>query len=252
MMAERAPLLGAPAPAARWRGAASRVACGALALCGAFAWVSRRGASASSSVLGESGLRATTTTSQWAPFEEAYVERWVSGDGSVGLEEHLVPYGFLSQTYAYWRWGLNGASAFSRERRGSSRGDDNRGANATTTFYPSASALRAAVEARTLSRGAVVFVDVRYAALDGDWGYEELVARHGLDPLSLDVGPRAGGHRVAGVDEARMDATCLYDHTPDLVRRSALLRALLGPARRRRFCSALAPPLRLVERRDED
>ena len=58
------------------------------------------------------------------------MERWVSGDGSVGLEEHLVPYGFLSQTYAYWRWGLNGASAFS-ERRGS-RGDP--GANATTTL----------------------------------------------------------------------------------------------------------------------
>mgnify|MGYP004112120897 CR=1 FL=1 len=76
------------------------------------------------------------TTSQWAPFEEAYVERWVSGDGSVGLEEHLVPYGFLSQTYAYWRWGLNGASAFSRERRGLSRGDENRGANATTILLP--------------------------------------------------------------------------------------------------------------------
>ncbi|KAH8097216.1 hypothetical protein JL720_98 [Aureococcus anophagefferens] len=158
-------------------------------------------------------LRATTTTAQWTPFEKPFVETWSAGDGSVEIEEHLVPYGFLSQAYAYWRWGLNGALSSSA-----------RGPSATSHFYPSAAHLARAVERGAIARHAVVYVDVRYAALDTSWDAKRLSRDFGLKPKALN----ARGARSPGLDEVAMDPTCVYDHTPDLVKRSRLLRALLA------------------------
>jgi len=155
-----------------------------------------------------------TATGQWSVLSPGAprVARWTSGDGSVALEEHIVPYGFLTQSYAYWRYGLNG-KRFAADA----------GADATTHFYASSADLRRAVEAKALSAGAVVFLDVRYATLDTDWDSGALFDR-GLPSAALD----ARGPRVAGLDEALLDPTCVYDHTPDLVLRSRLLRALLA------------------------
>ncbi len=201
---EGSPLLGAGAR--RRRAPAVAFACAAAAALGV-AYTRATPAHATPS------LRATTTTAQWTPFEKPFVETWSAGDGSVALEEHLVPYGFLSQAYAYWRWGLNGALSSSA-----------RGPSATSHFYPSAAHLARAVERGAIARHAVVYVDVRYAALDTSWDARRLARDFGLKPKALD----ARGARSPGLDEVAMDPTCVYDHTPDLVKRSRLLRALLA------------------------
>jgi len=201
---EGSPLLGAGAR--RRRAPAVAFACAAAAALGV-AYTHATPAHATPS------LRATTTTAQWTPFEKPFVETWSAGDGSVALEEHLVPYGFLSQAYAYWRWGLNGALSSSA-----------RGPSATSHFYPSAAHLARAVERGAIARHAVVYVDVRYAALDTSWDAKRLARDFGLKPKALN----ARGARSPGLDEVAMDPTCVYDHTPDLVKRSRLLRALLA------------------------
>ncbi|KAH8050548.1 hypothetical protein JL721_11372 [Aureococcus anophagefferens] len=143
-------------------------------------------------------LRATTTTAQWTPFEKPFVETWRTPIGA-------------------------GASA-ARSPVAAPRGEP---------LLPVAAHLARAVERGAIARHAVVYVDVRYAALDTSWDAKRLARDFGLKPKALN----ARGARSPGLDEVAMDPTCVYDHTPDLVKRSRLLRALLAydePLRRRR------------------
>jgi len=112
------------------------------------------------------------------------------------VEEHYVATpGFGQQTYAFWRFGLS----LRRRLRVRSR------------RYESARALLSALESDELSARALVFLDVRYQALDTQ--HDELIGFS------------------SGLDQRFVDPTCVYDYTPDLVRRSTLLRRALAYAR---------------------
>lgn len=148
------------------------------------------------------------------------VTQWSAGDAEpeVRLEEHMIiaPC-FSQQTYAYWRYGLNGPQAARGRRR----------LTVTSYAYHSKRELIAALWAKRVAAGALVFADVRYTALDYEWDYDLLTRPpYNLSRSSLvEVGDR---QRLPGLDERYMDPTCVYDYTPDLLLRSRLLRTLLS------------------------
>ncbi|KAJ8599147.1 hypothetical protein CTAYLR_008285 [Chrysophaeum taylorii] len=147
------------------------------------------------------------------------VSEWSAGDlePAVRVDEHFVHAPcFGEQTYAYWRYALNGPKATTGRRR----------VLATSHFYGSREKLIWALETRRIKPRSLVFVDVRYTGLDYEWDYEALSSDLGLDSASLvDVGHR---RRQPGLDEEVLDPTCVYDYTPDLVLRSRLLRRVLS------------------------
>lgn len=148
------------------------------------------------------------------------VTQWSAGDAEpeVRLEEHMIiaPC-FSQQTYAYWRYGLNGPQAAGGGRR----------LTVTSYAYRSKRELIEALRAKRVAAGALVFADVRYTALDYEWDYDLLTRPpYNLSRSSLvELGSR---QRLPGLDERYMDPTCVYDYTPDLLLRSQLLRTALS------------------------
>lgn len=139
--------------------------------------------------------------------------RWSGGSGSGdarSIEEHLIRAPcFGEQTYAYWRYALNGPRSKQR-------------VEAVTYAYRDSEELYQAVENEKLSAHAMVFVDVRYTALDYEYDFS-WARRNNL--TTADVGNRP---RLPGLDEQLLDPTCVYDYTPNLFLRSRLLRALFS------------------------
>lgn len=135
---------------------------------------------------------------------------WGSG---LDIEEHYL-YGkpallssvFIKQAYAFWRYVLKPP------------------VRAVTRGYFSREALVDALRNRQIKKGALVFVDVLFEAMDTQWDYEELKNIPGI----LEKGDLEASELSAGDPRRALDFLCVYQHTPDILRRSSLLRALLS------------------------
>ena len=133
------------------------------------------------------------------------VEYWTAGtEGEEQvLEEHYVQWPcFGQQTYAYWRFGLN-----KRDRGPKTRVQSFSYADPKNLIY--------ALERRQIGENAIVFLDVRYTALDTKEDFEILRDDYRVDIFLQKRVPQ-------------MDPTCVYDYTPDLLLRSTLLRRVLA------------------------
>ncbi|KAH8067534.1 hypothetical protein JL721_7374 [Aureococcus anophagefferens] len=140
------------------------------------------------------------------------------GGGAVAIEEHcldgdspLLSQTFQKQAYAYWRFALNGDV-----QTGPS-------VEATTRVYATRAAFFAALERKRLNAGALVFLDVLYEGLDTAYDRAALADTHVLD--HGDLPESACGAKDPATD---LDYVCAYQHTPDVLRRSSLLRALFA------------------------
>jgi len=173
--------------------------------------------------------------------ESTFSNRWRSAPSSqpqnkvVRVEEHYL-YGkpallsgvFLKQAYAFWRYVLNGRRAL----RASANMDSvlSYDVEVTTKAYYSRSALLRALSQRDLAPGAVVFIDVIFEAMDTEWRFKELAGEpHNLRPSNL---LQIGDLEMSKVDdyelEDDLDFLCVYQHTPNVLLRSTLLRELLA------------------------
>lgn len=133
------------------------------------------------------------------------------------IEEHYV-YGrrlessvFLKQAYSFWRYVLLPGT----------------GARVSTRSYADSRALLDALSERELGQGSMVFVDVLYECIDTEYPFDDIVGS-GVDPRDV---VRAGDLPTSpwADDPAHhLDFICVYHHTPDLLKRSKLLRSLLG------------------------
>ncbi|KAJ1457465.1 hypothetical protein M885DRAFT_426354, partial [Pelagophyceae sp. CCMP2097] len=135
-------------------------------------------------------------------------ERWTAGDAGVAVEEHYVsaqPQIFGAEAYAYWRYGLNGPRAPARP-----------GVDVESFAYSNVDALLAALTEGRLKKGAMVFVDVRYHAVDSEW----------IAPAGAKLAAARGAGASLALDRRKQDSTCVYDYTPDLFLRSRLLRGV--------------------------
>ncbi|KAH8062319.1 hypothetical protein JL722_3234 [Aureococcus anophagefferens] len=121
------------------------------------------------------------------------------------------PQTFQKQAYAYWRFALNGDV-----QTGPS-------VEATTRVYATRAAFFAALERKRLNAGALVFLDVLYEGLDTAYDRAALADTHVLD--HGDLPESACGAKDPATD---LDYVCAYQHTPDVLRRSSLLRALFA------------------------
>ncbi|MEM7519086.1 MAG: hypothetical protein AAF368_19445, partial [Planctomycetota bacterium] len=133
------------------------------------------------------------------------------------IEEHYV-YGrrlessvFLKQAYAFWRYVLLAGS----------------GARVTTRSYADSRALLDALSERELAQGSVVFVDVLFEAIDTEYPLEDVVSS-GVDPRSVVRVGDLVASPWADDPAHHLDFICVYHHTPDLLKRSKLLRTLLA------------------------
>ncbi|KAJ8602662.1 hypothetical protein CTAYLR_004112 [Chrysophaeum taylorii] len=149
---------------------------------------------------------------------------WRTSAPVLEIEEHYL-YGrpftlssvFVKQAYAFWRYVLN-SDTFARGR----------GVSATTRAYGDRGALMTALSQRELKPGALVFVDVIFEAMDTDWDFD--ILKEDVDPkVLLQTGDLEASPLTAEPNKERaLDYLCVYHHTPDLLKRSALLRALLA------------------------
>lgn len=123
----------------------------------------------------------------------------------ISMEEHLVRDercggDMMREAYAFWRFGL----------------EKGRGIQVRSVVHGSPEELLQALRTRSVSRGALVFVDVVY------WSLER-------DPVELSGNSKNASQFAYTTGEHRdIDALCVYQHTPDLARRSRLVRSLLA------------------------
>ena len=168
------------------------------------------------------------------------VETWACGGrgDAVAVEEHYLAkrdggpslmsgHIFLKQAYTYWRYGLCGPRASARAGTA---------ARVTSYRYDGRQALLSALAEGKLRAGAVVWVTVTSEALDTDFDdFDTLQRAYGVPRASLQRGVVGD---LDGDAATALDTMCVYQYTPDVVRKSRLLRALLARVRRRLFRQA--------------
>ncbi|KAH8059547.1 hypothetical protein JL721_9288 [Aureococcus anophagefferens] len=119
--------------------------------------------------------------------------------------------------YTYWRYGLCGPRASARAGQA---------ARVTSYRYDGRQALLSALAEGKLGAGAVVWVTVTSEALDTDFDdFDTLQRAYGVPRASLQRGVVGD---LDGESATALDTMCVYQYTPDIVKRSTLLRALFA------------------------
>jgi hypothetical protein len=148
---------------------------------------------------------------------------WTAGAGDQmrRLEEHYLArktpqdwwsgHVFLKQAYSYWRYGVCSERAMK----------DAAPLLVDSYRYDDREALLAALREGLIAQGSIVWTAVSDEAVDTDVQFESLAEKVPVERLQ---------HGVAGDTAAarELDGACAYQWTPDLLRRSELLRSLLA------------------------
>lgn len=136
-------------------------------------------------------------------------------DGGARLEEHVVRDirargDMMREFYAFWRLVLNNEAVASRN------------IEVHSYVHGSPDELLDMLESRSVARGAIVFVDVVYWALERD-----IVANISTSP-SIVFAHSAMPAANASKEAFGIDALCVYQHTPGVLLRSTVVRSLLA------------------------
>ena len=154
-----------------------------------------------------------TTEGRLVDVEEHYVFSTTWRD--YGRSSHI----FVKQAYTYWRYGLNGPRRL--------RDPSSRSLRVTSYRYNTKKALMEKLDDQALSAGALVFLSVTTMALDSDMRDYDILQEMPYN-LSIDENFHQTWHDRVRYGKTRLDLACVYQHTPNILLRSSLLRALLA------------------------